>query len=112
MAKKKAKADDEGGIVISGFGILTVNVTLDLHQDESAYGVPTILQHKVQTVVPSPAVGKGLSDRYLSAGYVFGAELARVANHFREGLADHEDMADGFAREMSDWETDYGKGGK
>ena len=115
MAKKKAKVDvdDEGGIVISGFGILTISVKLELHQEESYYPVPTVLQHRVQTVIPDPAVGRGMNpDRFMSAGEIFGHELARVANHFREGLADHEEMAAGFAREMQDWEKDYGNGGK
>lgn len=111
MTKKKAKADDEGGIVLSGCGILTINIKLELHQDESLFGVPTILEHRVQTVIPDPAVGRGHKpERFMSAGQIFGQELGRIAHHFREGLADHKEMAAGFAREMQEWEMDYGKG--
>lgn len=110
MAKKEnTDVDDEGGVVISGFGILTISVKLELHQDESLYDVPTVLQHKVRTTIPEPAVGKSINpDRFMSAGEVFGHELGRVANHFREALANHEDMAKGFAREMQDWDKDHG----
>lgn len=113
MAKKKSKADDDGGVVVSGFGILTISVKLELHSDEPLFDVPTILQHRVQTVIPDPAVGKRWNpDRCLSAGYVLGAELARVANHLREGVADGNEIADGFAREMQDWDSDHGKAGE
>ena len=115
MAKKKAKAgvDDEGGIVISGFGILTISVKLELHQDESDYPVPTVFQHRVTTVIPDPGVGRGMNpDRFMSAGQVFGHELGRIANHFRDGLADPDEMAIGFAREMQDWDKDHATGGE
>jgi hypothetical protein len=106
MAKKKA----EEGIVISGFGILTISVRLELHVDEDMFNVPTVLQHKVQTVIPDPGVGKSHNpDRLMSAGEVFGADMGRVAHHFREALADHEDMAKGFARELQDWAKDHGR---
>lgn len=108
MAKKKEDGGD--GVVISGFGILTISVKLELHVDEDALGVPTVLQHKVQTVIPDPGVGKSHNpDRFMSAGEVFGADLGRVANHFREALANHEDMGKGFAREMQDWDKDHGR---
>ena len=114
MAKKKeAVDDDDGGIVISGFGILTISIKLELHQDEPLFDVPEVIQHKLRTVIPDPGVGISINpDRIMSAGCVFGHEIGRVANHFREALANHEDMAAGFAREMRDWETDHNKGGK
>jgi hypothetical protein len=115
MAKKKAKVDvdDEDGIVISGFGILTISVKLELHQDESYYPVPTVLQHRVKTVIPDPGVGRSMNrDRFMSAGQVFGHELGRIANHFREGLADPGEMAIGFSREMQDWDKDHATGGE
>ncbi len=47
------------------------------------------------------------------AGYA-GARLQEGADI--DGLpgrvGDHEEMAAGFAREMQDWDKDYGKGGK
>lgn len=112
MAKKKD--DDEGGVVISGYGIVTISVKLELHMDDSYRDVPTTIQHRVRTYIPDPGVGKGMNpDRCMSAGQVFGHEIGRVANHFRDALADHEDMAAGFAREMQDWEKDRArKGGK
>jgi hypothetical protein len=105
-----SEKEDEGGIDISGYAVLTVSVKMELHQYEGDWHQPTVVQHRLQTVIPDPAVGRGMNpDRFMSAGQVFGHELGRVANHFRDWLADHEEMADGFAREMRDWAVDHGK---
>ena len=109
--------EDDEGVVISGFATLTIRVSLESVTDDDPYGVPDLCQHKHRIVIPDPAVGKGMNpDRLWSAGHIFGMELARVANKFRDFIADHGDIAAGFAREMQDWDKDYGvtpkKGGE
>jgi len=109
--------EDDEGVVISGFATLTIRVSLESVTDDDPYGVPDLCQHKHRVVIPDPHVGKGMNpDRALSAGYIFGMELARVANKFRDAVADDCDIAAGFAREMQDWDKDHGvtpkKGGE
>lgn len=115
MAKSKlVEESDDEGMVISGHAIVTLNVKVELHTDECDYGVPDICQHKHRVVLPDPCVGKSMNpDRFMSAGFAFGVELARIANHFRDAIADSAEIAAGFAREMRDWDKDHNvKGGK
>jgi hypothetical protein len=101
--------EDDAGVVISGYATLTIRVSLESVTDDDSYGVADLCQHKHRTVIPDPHVGKGINpDRFLSAGYIFGMELARVANKFRDAVADDCDIAAGFAREMQDWDKDHG----
>lgn len=103
-------SDEDNEIVVSGYATLTVSVRLECVTDEDPYGVPELYAHRHRVVVPDPQVTKAMNpDRCLSAGYVLGMELARVANKFRDSLADTHEIADGFAREMREWDTDHGK---
>lgn len=105
-------SDEEGGMVISGHAIVTMSVKAEIHTDECDYGVADVCQHKHRVVLPDPCVGKALNpDRFLSAGFAFGVELARVANHFRDVFADADEIAAGFAREMQDWDKDHNRKG-
>lgn len=107
--KKKGEIDnDEGGITISGFGVLNIHVELESHTDDDELGVPDLASYKQRTVIRNPHVGKQMdTERYLSAGYVLGMELGRVANKFRDAIADSDEIAAGFAREMQDWDKDH-----
>lgn len=104
---------EEEGMVISGYAVVTLSVKMEFVDDEDAYGVPEICQHRMRVILPDPHVGKARNpDRFLSAGCVFGSELGRIANHFRNAIADPDDIAKGFAREMQDWDSDHNKKGK
>ena len=106
MAKKKAK-EEMVEILRPVAGAVTISVTIDFGEDE--WGVPDSMSHTMRCVIPDPQGVKSQSDRFLSAGFVFGCDLARVANALRVCIADANDIAAGFAREMQDWEKDYGR---
>ena len=114
MAKKKNEIDnDEGGVTISGFGVLNIHVELESHTDDDEFGVPDLASYKHRVVLRNPHICKSLdTERFLSAGYILGMELARVANKFRHAIADCDEIALGFAREMSDWDNDNNQKGK
>lgn len=105
MAKKK-KNEEVVEITRPAAGALTIAVVLDFDEDE--WGCADGQSHTLKTSIPDPQGTKHQSDRFMSAGFVFGMDLARVANKFRDVLANPEDIAAGFAREMQDWEKDYG----
>lgn len=107
MAKNKEPDDEMIEITRPAAGAMTVSVALDFDEDE--WGCPDGCSHTLKTSIPDPQGLKTQSGRLLSAGFVFGMHLARVANHFREAIANADEIADGFAREMQDWEKDYGR---
>lgn len=105
--------DAEEGVTVSGHAIATITIRLECLTDDDQYGVPDVHSFRLRTVIPDPHVTKAMNpDRFLSAGYVLGMDLARVANKFRDVIADDGEIAAGFAREMKDWEKDHAKGGQ
>lgn len=108
MAKKNGDKFVE--LVRPEAGAVTISVLLNFGDDD--WGCPDEWLHTLKTSIPDPQGTKNQSGRMLSAGFVFGMDLARVANRFRDALANPEEIAAGFAREMQDWDKDHGKGGK
>lgn len=108
MAKKQGEEFVE--LVRPDAGAVTISVSLSCGDDE--WGCPDECSHTLKTSIPDPQGTKTQSGRMLSAGFVFGMDLARVANRFRDAIANPEEIAAGFAREMQDWDKDHNKGGK
>ena len=102
--------DEEDGLTVSGHAVATITIRLECLTDDDHYGVPDVHSFRLQTVVPDLHVTKSMNpERLLSAGYVLGMDLARVASKFRDVIADDGEIAAGFAREMQDWDKDHGR---
>lgn len=108
MAKKKCEKFVE--IVRPDAAAVHISVSLNFGDDE--WGCPDECAHTLKTSIPDPQGTKQQSDRMLSAGFAFGMDLARVANRLRDHIANPEEIAAGFAREMQDWDKDHGAGEK
>jgi len=107
MAKKK----DEEFVELTrpAAGAVTIAVSLNFGEDD--WGCADERAYTLEGSIPDPQGTKHETGRMLSAGFVFGMGLAMVANRLRDALANPEDIAAGFAREMQDWDKDHNKGG-